>query len=620
MHLRHHIRGPLIIRRNLNLHHLVKAWRIQHPGAFSRVGKPTWMCVSPKKWVEWHWEFEIQNGRVTKNRTRRWVDGVEEDKRECLSGVKAGIKSGDHDRKVADSEREIDFITMKRRVQPRDRGPAVIVDERGFEKMALKVGNQLEDASEIAPKVGSHPGDACGMPPSQSLVIGRATEDRATFQMPPPQDEPADTVIAMPPPGTESTAVPGTPVNPDVIARQEPVPKPMTEPMSEPMQRPVPELKGTNTSGLNAAPQMPPPPPGPVQPITHRKALNPDIGVPEPRATKTGLFVPPPKVASSEAAAWTWEPVNDPTGTKAVDEAWRSTDSVTASAPATRVAPTPSLHRSTLPTEDADLDALLPHHIRASMSRHTPSTYPPVSASAESDAWTETFGIPSEPVSYTTVTLEPFTLTASTHMPLSLLRAHTSSFLSLAPPSASPKATFTSDPEQEAEWLGFDPTPATSAESVFVFLLYPESSRPSFALATLSASIPAPTQELRPTEALALLQHSGMFLPYLRAAREAGGSLVHTSSQGATWAVTDQGMGWRVVNKLEAVGRTELWPTPPIQEVLAVKSEGAKGGGSSGKEETAAAKGRGRSLVKRMFWTGVWVGGLTGMMGFFGQA
>ncbi|KAI5854111.1 hypothetical protein BZA05DRAFT_393253 [Tricharina praecox] len=575
MHFAHHTRVPLIQRRNFYLINLMKAWRIH---------------VSPKKKVEWHWEWEVRNGRVTKNRIRRWVDGVEEEKRELSSSSKVDTKSSEHDQKVDDEEGEIDFITMKKKVQPRDTGPMVIVDERGFEKMAPKVGSQLGDAFEMPPPQ-----------PPQSPKTGTKADDNVAFEMPPPIVQPADittnTTIAMPPPETGPTTNPSdveaAPVNPDVIAKAEPMPGP----------------KRTDTSGRNDAFQVPPPPREPIQPITHRKPLNPDIGVPQPRGTKTGLSVPPTKFTSTDAAAWTWEPVNDPTGTKAVDEAWHSNESVTSSRRPTPPTPTPRLDQSTLPNEDMDLESLLPHHIRASMSRHTPSTYPPASSAAETNTWTESFGTPSEPTSYTTLTLEPLTFTASTHVPLSLLREHTSSFLSLPTPPPDEKVSSTTpDSEQEAEWLGFDPTPATTAESVFVFLLYPSSSRPSFALTTVPASIPTPTHELQPTEALDLLVHSGLFLPYLRAAREAGGLLVHASTQGATWAVTDQGMGWSVVHKLEALPRPGFRSTSVIQEEVVVKRESPEYSRSqSDNGNLAKTKGRPeRSLARRMFWAGVW--------------
>ena len=704
--------------------------------------------MSPKNSVEWHWEWEVQNGRVTKNRMRKWVGGVEEEKPEFSSSTSAELKSRDHNQKVADEEGEIDFITMKRKVQPRGKGPAVMVDERGFEKMAPKVGSQLGDPFEMRspqppqpPKKGSEVDDkvafqmpprseeradttantAIEMPPPKLATMANNT---AAFQMPPPPKPPATThnattempppqppkmvamadntaAFQMPPPPKPAATTPNAtiemhPLQPPKIARMAdntanfempPPPKPaattpnattqMPPPQSPTMMtmadntaafqmppppkpaatttngtiempppgkgptaiektaqtppadpdvtavpEPTPEPKDMNASRLDDVFQMPPPSPEPMQPINHRKPLNPDIGIPQPRATKTSVFVPPPNVAATDAAAWNWEPFNDPTGTKTVDEAWRSTDSVTASTSPTPSTRTPTLH-STPPAEDVDLESLLPHHIRASMSRHTPSTYPPAS-SAETNTWTETFGTPSEPTSYTTLTLEPLAFTASTHVPLTLLRTHTSSFLSrAAPPAHKKRYSPTPEAETEAEWLGFDPTPATTAESVFVFLLFPSSSTPSFALTTLPASIPAPTQELRPTKALDLLQPSGMFLPYLRAAREAGGRLVHASPNGVTWNVADQEMGWGVVNKLEAVGRLGMKTVPVGEEEIVAKpvvsSECVEETSESGRvKEKERPKEWG--LVRRMFWAGVWVGGLTGLMGVFGQA
>jgi hypothetical protein len=249
------------------------------------------------------------------------------------------------------------------------------------------------------------------------------------------------------------------------------------------------------------------------------------------------------------------------------------------------------------------------------MSRHTPSTYPTSSAheELEKDSWHETFGVPEEPgAAYTTITLFPFTFTANSSTPLPLLRAHTLSFLSHNP---TPSAATISSQHVEDEWNGFDPTPATDAENTFVFLIYPDgASQPYFALTTMPTDIATPTAELKPTEALDFLRHSGTFLPYLRAGRNQGGRLLHATREGVTWGVMDKGEGWRVIRALERIAREGERGTLEFNEFGRDITQEDLG-------KVAPVGGRKRGgVARRMFWAGIWVGGLTGAMGAFGNA
>lgn len=253
------------------------------------------------------------------------------------------------------------------------------------------------------------------------------------------------------------------------------------------------------------------------------------------------------------------------------------------------------------------------------MARHTPSTYstayPETGAHGggaheglEKDSWHESFGTPADPAAeaYTTVHLAPFTFAATSSTPLPLLRAHTISFLSQSPASTSNNSSTTTPPEEE-DWHGFDLMPSMDAENTFVFLLYPQgATQPYLALCTMPDEIRTPIAELKPTEALDFLTHAGTFLPFLRAGRAQGGRLLHATREGVSWGVFDKREGWRVIRALEKVAakdeRTEWELDREVPRGDLGKIEKPRKGGA----------------LRRMFWAGVWVGGLTGLMGAWG--
>jgi hypothetical protein len=604
---------------------LAKTWRIHYPLAFSRAGNPHWICessaVSTGSTVEVYYEWEVRDGRYTKYRMRQRVDGVETEKR--------GFSSKSGRERTTDSEKEpdIDWITMRRKQQKKHEAPMVKADEAGFEKgVERKIENQLDDAFVMPPRLKKDGKDAFEMP--QPREPEKVVESKP-FEMPPPQEEKeADAKIFQmpPPPKTKPTASP--------VDISKPEQKPQAPSGSNKRDTivvkntsrvlPIPGIakakpKNDAPAKSSAPPYPPPSAPGPApRPVRLTSVPHPDVGLPRTRKSQTDPSLPGPKAPPSpEGAAWTWEPVGDPMGTKAVDAAWEgATNHAIRHAEAVRSSSTPNPPLLETTQGDENIDSLLPSQIRASMSRHTPSTYPTSSSSSaheelEKDSWHETFGVPEEPgAAYTTITLSPFTFTASSSTPLPLLRAHATSFLLHTPTSA---ATISSQ-HVEDEWNGFDPTPAIDAENSFVFLLYPDGARqPYFALTTMPTDIATPTAELKPTEALDFLRHSGTFLPYLRAGRSQGGRLLHATREGVTWGVMDKGEGWRVIRALERIAREGERGTLEFCEFgRAITPE------DLGKVRPVVGRKRGR-VARRMFWAGMWVGGLTGAMGAFGN-
>ncbi|KAI5812034.1 hypothetical protein BZA77DRAFT_297215 [Pyronema omphalodes] len=489
----------------------------RNPGSFSRVGNPAWWVTERK--IEVQWEYEVVQF------TASTKDGYEVDtqRRGFVSTSRAP-----REQIKDDEDSEMDWITMRRKVQPKNRGPTVKVDERGFEaQVPREEANHTDESLKMPPSTEDVPGESI----NSTLPKG---ED--VFTMPPPANEAVDghstapkteTIFAMPPPSEQ------------VLPRASPAnsPKPSSS-------GPPPESSLSDNLPPPAAPEV-----------------NSDLPFPTP---EYGI----PK---------------DP---------------------------------------DADLEHLLPSDIRS----NRPS-------SAETNTWTETFGTPPLPQSpskkYQTfssnLSISPgeggFTYTASRRPPEETLASHIASYLSTLASSPS------SAQENENEtWTGLDPAPVT-----LIFLLSGKH--------IIHISSPPPSsgmpQELKPTEVLDILRPAGLWLPFLCAARDNGGRLVHASEFGVTWEVA--GDGWGLVKALEA---TEWKGEKEVQgmveeEVLAEKRHerhrllhpvkvGRKPTVQGerrqvGKKEQVVGGRKKGSTLRRMFWAGVWVGGITGIMTIFGK-
>ncbi|KAF8253199.1 hypothetical protein K440DRAFT_643185 [Wilcoxina mikolae CBS 423.85] len=549
--------------------YVIKTSRSRNPGAFSRVSTPTWW-VSERK-VEWQWDYELH---VTK------TEEVDTQRRGFTSRV------GREQVKDEEETTEIDWITMRRKQQPKDQAPFVKVDERGFE------------APAPAPKETNHMEDVFEMPPPTKegmSTVDSVTQIGDTFAMPPPLTK--ENITKDKVPTSDNVTTMG-----DVFVMpppQEPIPpKRKNSPadaakMEELFQMPPPEHD-----------KMVPPPTWKEEELELQQPENPEM-----------LF-------ASDPSPDLGIPRNDQDPTRA----WSQKGNVAATRAQQDEIPSfitaKDIHVNVDP--DADIDSLLPRDVRRRIPTSNPN--PTVSAQVEENenSWHDSFGTPEphhSPKRYATISIPPLTFTATPSTPLSLLQAHTHSFLALAPAASVDDTT-----ANDEDWNGFDPTPAASVENVFVFLLLPRLSTPFFALASLPSSMLTPSNELKPTEALDFLNRAGTFLPYLRVGRAEGGRLVHASREGVTWEVPGREVGMNVIAALEAVAAKANGSM--VEDMLDGVEESNKPEATTVvREEKKAetvnsrmAKRKRRSVGRRMFWAGVWVGGLTGMIGFFGNA
>lgn len=487
---------------------------------------------------------------------------------------------------------EIDWITMRRKQQPKDQGPIIKVDERGFEAPAPtpEETDQMEGVFAMSPPMKE------GLTKEGVSAVDNVSEMGDIFAMPPPPAKENETK--------------------EEVSKADNVTK-----MGDVFVMPPPQgyisPKGKD-SPVDAAKmgdlfQMPPPEHDEVIPPTARKLEVLESQQPDNHEI---LF-------ASDPSPDLGMPRNDQIPTKP----WCQNGGIAAASKKTQQDEVPSfitandIHENV----DADIDTLLPRDIRRRMPTSNPDPAASTQLEDNDNSWHDSFGTPETPHSterYTTISIPPLTFTATPSTPISLLQSHISSFLALTP-----AVSADSSAAHDEDWNGFDPTPAASVENVFVFFLLPAHSTPYFALASLPSSIPIPLNELKPTEVLDFLNRAGTFLPYLRARRAEGGRLVHASREGVTWEVSGHQAGMNIIATLEAVaarGNNGM-----VEDTLEGVEESEKLEATTGAREeknraetTAApmAKRKRSSVGRRMFWAGVWVGGLTGMIGFFGHA
>ena len=523
--------------------------------------------------------------------------------------------------KVVDEEPaiEMDWITMRRKQQPKDEGPVVKLDQPEAPIAELK--NQSNDASATPapsppkkdpgdPKKGPKKGasdipvkaetselpKADSADPSKSASPG-SSKTEASPQKDAPEsslkkDIPAKRAsvkrVQSAPPAKEDTTEKAAQLYANVVSESK-----NTGPDSPQNSTGTSTVK-TNTAVSNDIPSQlrpnvstsiyeiksksPEPEAKPAKEGLLPKNKNqrsvyftavpssPNLSKPR-KATKTGLFVP------SYSAVPQWQTAKD-------DDKGR---------------PSPKS------SADTNIRSLLPDDVRAAVPEHV------APENAEKNAWVNSFGAPEPPhpageryqkvqVSSATVELPPST-------PPEMVAPHTQALFNNFPPNApaswAPKST-----NDEHTWDGFDTTPDTNEKVVYnVVLRIPSNHeyKPYFGIVSWPSEKQAPYEEMLAGEALNTLDHAGMYLAYLRQARSLGVPLVHVSKEGVTWKVRDKAEAKKLIAHLLKV-----------EHKIGESEKRAK------IDETKSVK-KGPGLARRMFWAGVWVGGLTGAIGALGQ-
>ena len=563
---------------------------------------------------------------------------------------------------------DIDWITMRRRVRPRDIGPTTAkTDSHGRDGPPPTPPDlgQPDDASGVGSTAKL--GDSSAGPAEQlsNAALGLHQQQQQQQQQQafvagkgaPVDAHKGDGRFAtLSPPALAAAPAPGT----GRLGRED-------------------AAADASTRAEDVFAMPPPPPPPAVPPHDAASASNTDMLPQGQPLDRKGAIADVPTKAEDVFAM----PPPPPSAVLQYDTAPAPDPEMAHANPALGTAEPPPAF-SPLPSPDEDLDSLLPSQIRArhagSPPPQSPSLFSPLPSLSpspspspshpppaphspaaepepEPETWQETFGTPPAPPEhghYATLQLDPsVTVTAqSPFPPAALLHAQIAPLLS--PPTSQPSSTVARESQglhQEEEWTGFDhsPTAVDHSKRHFVVLLLPPDSpkKPFVGLVSLPAAsvlrIPrgeqaeaeqeAEHEALKPTEALDVLDKAGTLLPYLRAGVQVGGGsgggarLVAATRCGVTWAVSGEEVGLGLVSAMEQVaplgqreghGGADLLDAWRVQAAAVATAAGKGADVETGKEAGKRGK-QGSSLGRRMLWAGLWVGALTGLMGAYSR-